>query len=130
MEKFELLYKSAIELKSLISKKELSAIELTKLALERIEDTNHKTNAFITVTENLALESAKLVDKKIQNKEHIGLLGGVPTSIKDLEKTWIDTRNMIINKLYHEHNVSMIKIGDICGISRQMVHYICKGRKA
>ena len=51
-------------------------------------------------------------------------------SIKDLEKTWIDTRNMIINKLYHEHNVSMIKIGNICGISRQMVHYICKGRKA
>jgi hypothetical protein len=51
-------------------------------------------------------------------------------SIKDLEKTWIDTRNMIINKLYHEHKVSMIKIGDICGISRQMVHYICKGRKA
>ena len=51
-------------------------------------------------------------------------------SIKDLEKTWIDTRNMIINKLYHEHNVSMIKIGGICGISRQMVHYICKGRKA
>ena len=85
MGKFELLYKSAIELKSLISKKELSAVELTKLALERIEDTNHKTNAFITVTENLALESAKLVDKKIQNKENIGLLGGVPTSIKDLE---------------------------------------------
>ena len=50
-------------------------------------------------------------------------------SIKDLEKTWIDTRNMIINKLYHEHNVSMIKIGDICCISRQMVHYICKGRR-
>ena len=49
-------------------------------------------------------------------------------SIKDLEKTWIDTRNMIINKLYHEHKVSMIKIGDICGISSQMVHYICKGR--
>ena len=38
MGKFDLLYKSAIELKSLISKKELSAIELTKLALERIED--------------------------------------------------------------------------------------------
>ena len=52
------------------------------------------------------------------------------TAIKDLEKTWIDTRNIIINKLYHEHNVSMIKLGEICGISRQMVHYICKGRKA
>jgi len=24
----------------------------------------------------------------------------------------------------------MIKLGEICGISRQMVHYICKGRKA
>ena len=52
------------------------------------------------------------------------------SSIKDLEKTWIDTRNMIISKLYHEHKVSMIKLGEICGISRQMVHYSCKGRTA
>ena len=51
-------------------------------------------------------------------------------SIKDLENNWIDTSNMIISKLYHEHKVSMIKLGEICGISRQMVHYICKGRTA
>jgi len=47
------------------------------------------------------------------------------SNIKSLEKTWIDTRNMILKKLYHEHKVSMIRLAEICGITRQMVHYIC-----
>jgi len=46
-------------------------------------------------------------------------------NIKTLEKTWIDTRNTIVKKLYHEHKVSMIRLAEICGITRQMVHYIC-----
>ena len=51
------------------------------------------------------------------------------SSIKDLEKTWIDTRNHIIKRLYHEHKVSMQKIATVCGITRQMVHYICTDKK-
>ncbi len=49
--------------------------------------------------------------------------------IKELEKTWIDTRNHIIKRLYHEHKVSMQKIATVCGITRQMVHYICTDKK-
>ena len=41
-----LLEKSAIELKKLIIKKEISPVELTKLSLERIQETNSKTNTF------------------------------------------------------------------------------------
>ena len=51
------------------------------------------------------------------------------SQIKELEKTWIDTRNHIINRLYHEHKVSMQKIATACGITRQMVHYICTDKK-
>ena len=104
MRKFDLLYKSAIELKSLILKKEISSLELTKLALAKIEETNHKTNAFLTVTEELAISSAKDVDDKIKNNLEIGLLGGVPTSIKDLEsvKGYRTTKG----SLFLENNIS------------------------
>jgi DNA-directed RNA polymerase specialized sigma subunit len=50
-------------------------------------------------------------------------------NIKSLEKTWIDTRNKIISRLYYKHNVSMIKLASVCGITRQMVHYICTDKK-
>ena len=55
----EILYESIIEIKKLLSKKEISAIELTKLSLDRIEETNEKTNAFLYVAKNEALEDAK-----------------------------------------------------------------------
>ena len=44
----ELLFKSGIELKKLIKNKEISPVELTRLSLERIEETEPKVNAFFT----------------------------------------------------------------------------------
>ncbi len=81
----ENLYETIIEIKKLLSKKEISALELTKSSLERIEETNNKTNAFLYIAENEALEDAKKIDKKLADGENIGPLGGIPTSIKDLE---------------------------------------------
>ena len=81
----EILYESIIEIKKLLSKKEITALELTQLSLDRIEETNDKTNAFLYVAKNEALEDAKKIDKKISAGEDIGPLGGIPTSIKDLE---------------------------------------------
>ena len=80
-----LLEKSAIELKKLIIKKEISPVELTKLSLERIQETNSKTNTFITIMEDKALDDAKKEKKKILKGEKLGLMAGIPTSIKDLE---------------------------------------------
>ena len=45
----ELLFKSGIELKKLIKNKEISPVELTKLSLERIEETEPKVNAFFSI---------------------------------------------------------------------------------
>lgn len=47
------------------------------------------------------------------------------SKIKGMEKEYIDIRNHIIKRLYHEHKASMIQIANVCGITRQMVHYIC-----
>ena len=81
----KLLLNSAIELKRLMEKKEISPVELTAAALQRIEETNEKTNAFITVCAEKALEDAKKVESKILKGEKIGLMAGIPTSIKDME---------------------------------------------
>ena len=81
----DLLYKSVTELKKLLSDKQVSATELTELAIQRINETNDKTNAFLYVAGDTAIEEAKNIDKKIADGKDIGPLGGIPTSIKDLE---------------------------------------------
>jgi len=66
-----------------LMKKEFSAIELTRFYLDKIKKENKTLNTFLTLTEKLALEQAKKVDKKINQYEKIGLLEGIPIAIKD-----------------------------------------------
>ena len=40
----EILYQSLVDIKKLITSKELSPVELTQMSLERIDETNDKTN--------------------------------------------------------------------------------------
>ena len=108
-----LLNKSAVELKKLIQNKKISSLELTELALKKIDETNHKTKAFLTITHDLAINSAKLVDQKISKGESIGLLGGVPTSIKDLEpvKGYRTTKgSLFLESSISELDLSLIHI--------------------
>lgn len=81
----ELLFKSGKELKKLIKKKEISPVELTKLSLKRIEETEPKINAFFSIMHEQAISKAKEIESKVLKNEELGLLGGLPTSIKDLE---------------------------------------------
>ncbi len=64
-------------------KKQFSCTELTRTYLDKIKKENKKFNAFLTITDKLALEQAKKVDEKIARKEKIGLLEGIPIAIKD-----------------------------------------------
>ena len=70
----ELLFKSGIELKSLIKNKEISPVELTKLSLERIEEIDSKINAFFSVMYDQAILKAKEIEKKISKGEELGML--------------------------------------------------------
>ncbi len=63
--------------------KQCSCTELTKSYLAEIGKANAELNAYITVTEEQALKTAEAVDKKIANGEEIGLLEGVPMTLKD-----------------------------------------------
>jgi len=67
-----------------LKNKNFSAVELTESVLNKIKKQNNSIHAYLTITEELALTQAGKVDKKIQNKEEIGFLAGIPLAIKDL----------------------------------------------
>ncbi len=79
----ELLKKSAAEQSKALKNKEISAVELTNAAFERIEEVDGKLGAFNSLTKDIALETAKKVDEKIARGEELPLLAGVPLALKD-----------------------------------------------
>ena len=79
----EILKKTAAEQSRMIANKEVSATELTKASLSRINDIDEKIGAFNSVTEEIALNTAKKVDDMVANGEKLPLLAGVPLALKD-----------------------------------------------
>lgn len=67
--------------------RQFSAAELTKTALDRIEQLNPKLNAFLTVTAESALARAMQADRELAAGSDLGLLHGIPVAIKDLFET-------------------------------------------
>jgi len=78
---------SAFEMREKIKTQELSSIEITETIIERIEKINPLINAYCTPTFELARETAKKADEAVKRGEKLGLLHGIPTSIKDLMQT-------------------------------------------
>jgi aspartyl-tRNA(Asn)/glutamyl-tRNA(Gln) amidotransferase subunit A len=70
---------------------ELSSLALTESCLEQIQRLNGQVNAFITVTRDEALASAREADAEIGRGEWRGPLHGIPISLKDL----IDQRGIV-----------------------------------
>ena len=79
----ELLKKTAAEQSKALKNKEISAVELTKAAFERINSLEDKLGAFNSLTQDTALETAKKVDEKIAKGEDLPLLAGIPLALKD-----------------------------------------------
>ena len=71
------------ELHQQLVSKERSAVEITQATLQQIEAVESKVKAFLAVTAESALASAKAVDDKIAAGEDIGILEGIPLGIKD-----------------------------------------------
>ncbi len=66
-----------------LSAKEISAEDLTKAFIERIEKNDSNISAFLTRTFDEALEQAKEIDKKRIQGEKMGELAGIPMAVKD-----------------------------------------------
>lgn len=75
------------EVKAGLAAKKFSAVEVAEAATKFAAAENPKTNGYITVSPELALEAAKAVDEKIARGEDPGLLGGVPIGVKDVLST-------------------------------------------
>jgi aspartyl-tRNA(Asn)/glutamyl-tRNA(Gln) amidotransferase subunit A len=76
----ELTIKQSSEM---LKKKEISAVELTQAVLDVIKEKDKDINAYLEITEDLALEQARQADEVIDKGEKITLLTGVPVAIKD-----------------------------------------------
>jgi len=80
----ELAWMSAVELKRCITEKEVSPVEATQAALKRLHAVEDDLNAFVTLTENVALEAARTAEAEVMKGEEFGGLHGLPVSVKDL----------------------------------------------
>lgn len=65
-----------------LDKGDFTSVELTQACLKRIKERNDEINAFVTVTEDLALEEAKKADERIAAGKQ-EMLTGIPFSVKD-----------------------------------------------
>ena len=86
----DLLWRSALELASLIRTKEVSPVEVADLVLARIAALNPRLNAFCHVAADAARTAAREAEIAVVKGEPLGLLHGVPFSVKDV----LDTRGI------------------------------------
>ncbi|UCC20642.1 MAG: amidase, partial [Promethearchaeota archaeon] len=87
MKKEDICYMSAYEMREKIKNQEILSEEITEIIIERIEKINPKINAYCTPTFDLARTLAKKADQAVKNGVKLGLLNGIPISIKDETET-------------------------------------------
>ena len=81
----ELCFTPATQLSDWIRARRISPVEIVEAVLKRIDRLNPRLNAFLTVTHDLARQSAREAEGRAMRGELRGPLDGIPYSIKDLE---------------------------------------------
>lgn len=76
----ELTIKQAHEF---LENREITSVELTREFLKNIRENDGDIHAFLSLTEEAAMEIAKKVDGRIAKGEPIEILAGIPAAIKD-----------------------------------------------
>jgi len=87
MHPHELLALTIVEADRRIAAGDLSPVELTQACLSRIEETEPKINAFITLLADQALAQARESEERARRGERRGPLDGIPVAVKDLYET-------------------------------------------
>ena len=102
--------KSLTELSHGLQTGEFSSVELTQAFLTRIKQ-HQNLNAYITITEELALQSAKAADARIANKKAEALTG-IPVAQKDIFCT-LDVKttcgSKMLDNFYAPYNATVIE---------------------
>ena len=74
---------SITQLHTMLKSRQISCQELTQQYLSAIEKDNGALHAYVHVTAETALETAKKVDEKIASGQEIAPLAGIPMTLKD-----------------------------------------------
>ncbi|MFX4262029.1 Asp-tRNA(Asn)/Glu-tRNA(Gln) amidotransferase subunit GatA [Pelotomaculum propionicicum] len=113
-----LFLRTAHELHDLLIKKEISAEELNKAVLDRVESVEDKIGAYITRTRENALDQARAVDQQIKNGEKISPLSGIPVAIKDNMCTYgvkTTAGSKILSNFIPPYSATVVKKLDAAG---------------
>lgn len=73
----------AHELQQKLSRREVSAVEITQSVLARADKVDSTIQSFITRTPEAALAQARRVDEKLARGESVSPLAGIPGALKD-----------------------------------------------
>ncbi|MEP2237243.1 MAG: amidase [Maribacter sp.] len=82
--KADLAFYTIPQLASLIKSKKISSVDLTKFFIDRLKKYNDILQCTITVTEEMALKQAKVLDEELAAGNYRGILHGIPYGVKDL----------------------------------------------
>lgn len=80
----EVAFWSLTDLSELIRTRQVSAVELTQMYLDRLTRYGARLEAVITPTEDLAMEQARRADQELARGVYRGPLHGIPWGAKDL----------------------------------------------
>jgi aspartyl-tRNA(Asn)/glutamyl-tRNA(Gln) amidotransferase subunit A len=83
----EFAFASAVQIADMVARKVVSPVEVIEDALERIEKSQAKLNAFITICADEARAAAWEAEAAVMLGDPIGPLHGVPFAVKDLVNT-------------------------------------------
>jgi Asp-tRNA(Asn)/Glu-tRNA(Gln) amidotransferase A subunit family amidase len=103
MTDLDLCYTPATELARLIRDKEISPVEVTRNALDRIDDVNGALNCYCFTYPEEALAKARDLETAVARGDDLGPLAGVPVAIKDLTPT--KGKRTTLGSYAFEHNV-------------------------
>jgi Asp-tRNA(Asn)/Glu-tRNA(Gln) amidotransferase A subunit family amidase len=87
MSKSDLNFISAAQAAALIRTKKLSPVEYLEAILDSVAELQPSLNAFVTLAEDEARQSARRAEQAVLNGDDLGPLHGVPVHIKDLFTT-------------------------------------------
>lgn len=68
---------------SMLTSKKVSCVELTNQYLSEIDKLNDKLTAYVNISPEIALETAKKVDDKLSRGDQLSPLEGIPMALKD-----------------------------------------------
>lgn len=80
----DILYLSVRQLGDRIRRRELSPVALAESCLERSHRLGPRYNAYVTITDDLALRQARAAEREIAAGKYRGPLHGIPYAAKDL----------------------------------------------